>query len=285
MAKIIDTIKLFDSAPTPEIIAKNIENILQKKTPPSPNHSTYQRIYSLLDATSLQATDTREDIWKMVEEINHMEDNRPDITNIAAICTYPNFASTVKEALTSQTVKIATVVGAFPSSQTFLEVKVAETALAVADGAEEIDTVINLGLFFENNFDEVMEEITEIKHAAREATIKVILETGALKTPDNIQKAALIAMYAGADFIKSSTGKEYPGASLESTYLMCQAIKAFFAKTNHRVGIKISGGIRTYDDAMKHLTLVKHILGEEWITPQLFRIGTSSLHKQIGTML
>ena len=187
------------------------------------------------------------------------------------------FVETVKEALSAQEVKIASVAGGFPSSQTFMEIKIAETAMAVMQGADEIDVVMNLGYFLEENYDELSEEIQEIKESCRDAKLKVILETGALQTPESIQKAAVLAVYSGADFIKTSTGKGYPGATFEAAYTMCKAIKTYHSITGNKVGIKISGGVRTAEDAVRYYTIVKEILGDEWLNKDLFRIGASSL--------
>lgn len=169
-------------------------------------------IHGCIDLTSLTSLDTKESIWKMVDTVNDFEGTRPDVPNVAAICVYPLFVETVKQALTAQEIKIASVAGGFPSSQTFTEVKIAETAMAVMQGADEIDVVMNLGYFMEDNFEELTEELQEIKESCRHAHLKVILETGALVTAENIQKASILAMYSGADFIKTSTGKGYPGA-------------------------------------------------------------------------
>ncbi len=234
-------------------------------------------IHGCIDLTSLTSMDTKESIWQMVNSVNDFEGTRPDVPNVAAICTYPLFVDTVKQALTADSVKIAAVSGGFPSSQTFMEVKIAETAMAVMQGADEIDVVINLGYFMEENYEELTEELEEIKESCRDSKLKVILETGALATPENIQKAAILAMYSGANFIKTSTGKGYPGASAEAAYTMCKAIKKYHSITGTKVGIKLSGGIRTAEDAVKYYTIVKEILGEEWLNKDLFRIGASSL--------
>jgi deoxyribose-phosphate aldolase len=208
--------------------------------------------------------------------VNDFEGTNPEIDNVAAICVYPNFAKTVREALTAD-VQIACVSGGFPTSQTFTETKIAETALAVMDGADEIDIVINLGLFFGEEYEEMCEEIDEIKFACHEAKLKVILETGALKTATNIHNAAILSMYSGADFIKTSTGKIYEGATLEAAYVMCHAIKSYYDKTKTKIGFKVAGGVSSVEDAVKYYTIVKEILGNEWCNKDLFRIGTSRL--------
>jgi len=233
-------------------------------------------LYSCIDLTSLNTQDNKETIWQLAASVNDFEGSRPDIPNVAAICVYPNFAATVKEALTAD-VRIAAVAGGFPSSQTFLEVKIAEVALAVSDGADEIDIVINAGAFFEENLEEFCREIEEIKDACRDAQLKVILETGLLNTAANIQKATILAMYSGADFIKTSTGKIYQGATPEAVYVICQTIKEYYRMHQKKIGVKVSGGIRTVEDAVKYYTIVKEILGSEWLNPQYFRIGASSL--------
>lgn len=241
-------------------------------------------LYGCIDLTSLNTEDSKETIWKFTQQVNDFDDFTLGIKNVAAVCVYPNFVGIVKEALTVD-VKIASVAGGFPSSQTFMEVKIAEVALAVADGADEIDIVLNAGAFFEENYEELCNEIEEIKETCREAKLKVILETGLLKTAENIKKAAILAMYSGADFLKTSTGKVYPGASPEAVYVLCQAIKEYYRFHNKKIGLKISGGVRTAEDAVKYYTIVKEILGSEWLVPDLFRIGASSLSGNILKLL
>ncbi|MDH6342974.1 deoxyribose-phosphate aldolase [Parabacteroides sp. PFB2-12] len=258
-------------------ITEIVANILEKNFEKNFTPEVLKRIHGCIDLTSLTAVDTRESIWAMVDQVNDFEGTNPEIPNVAAICTYPLFVDTVKQALTAQEVKIASVAAGFPSSQTFIEVKIAETAMAVMQGAEEIDVVLNLGYFMEENFDEMTEELQEIKDSCREAQLKVILETGALGSATNIQKAAILAIYSGADFIKTSTGKEYPGASHVAFYTMCQVIRQYYAITQKRIGIKAAGGIRTSEEAVKYYTIAQEVLGEEWLTPTLFRIGASSL--------
>jgi deoxyribose-phosphate aldolase len=237
-------------------------------------------LYSCIDLTSLGTEDSKEGIWKFVEKVNDFDASWSDVNNVAAVCVYPNFVSTVKETLRAD-VKIASVAGGFPSSQTFIEVKIAEVSLAVNEGADEIDIVFNCGEFFDQNFQEVSEEIIELKEACRGAHLKVILETGLLKTASNIKKAAILSICSGADFIKSSTGKVYPGATPEAVYVMCDAVKEYYRMYNTKIGIKVSGGVRTAQDAIQYYTLVKEVLGNDWLTPELFRIGASSLADNI----
>ena len=271
---------------------KNFEPDLQEKTVNEKTNEILDKckenntpevlkfLYSCIDLTSLNTEDNRESIWRFTETVNDFEGSRPDISNVAAICVYPNFVSTVKEALTAD-VRIAAVAGGFPSSQTFIEVKIAEVSLAVADGANEIDIVFNAGAFFEENWEEACREIEEIKAACREAHLKVILETGLLKTASNIRKATILSMYSGADFIKTSTGKIYSGANPEAAYVICQTIKEYYRIHRKKIGIKVSGGVRTAEDAVKYYTIVKEVLGKDWLNPQLFRIGASGLATQL----
>lgn len=256
-------------------VVNGVKAILDKHFDENNNVEVYKKCFNAIDLTSLNTTDTEQSIAAMVEKVNKMEEEYPELPNVAAICTYPNFAMTVSGALEVSGVDVAVVAGSFPSSQTFVEVKTAETALAVADGANEVDIVLNLGLFYSGNYEELADEISEIKHAARGARLKVILETGALKTAADIKKASILAMYSGADFIKTSTGKVYPGASLEAAYVMCQCIKEYHEKTGIMIGFKVSGGVSSTDDAVKYYTLVKEILGEQWLDNNHFRIGTS----------
>ena len=205
--------------------------------------------------------------------------------NVAAICTYPNFVETVKQALTAQEVKIAAVCGGFPSSQTFMEIKIAEVGMAVMQGADEIDVVLNLGYFMEDNYEELSDELDEIKEACREAKLKVILETGALATTENIRNSAILAVYSGADFIKTSTGKGYPGATPEAVYTMCKVIREYHQLTGRQVGLKVSGGVRTAEEAVAYYTIVESLLGSEWLNRDLFRIGASRLVEDIEKRL
>ena len=270
-----DTLKKYKTDIKDADITQKVNDIISNKFDQNNTKEVYKRIYSCIDLTSLNATDTREEIWNFTETVNDFEGSS-DVDNVAAICVFPNFVETVKEALTAN-VNIASVAGGFPSSQTFTEVKIAETGLAVASGADEIDIVLNLGYFLEENYEDVCEEIDEIKNACREAKLKVILETGALKSAKNIMKASILALYSGADFIKTSTGKVYEGATLEAAYVMCTAIKEYNQKTGNKAGFKASGGISTTEDAVKYYTIVKEVLGDEYLNKEYFRIGASRL--------
>ena len=270
------TLEAYPFRLTDEQVTEQVNKLLAEKSGQNRTKEVYSNIYGCIDLTTLNSTDTREGVWQFTEKVNSFDGTRPDIPNVAAICVYPNFARTVKEALTAD-VQIAAVSAGFPSSQTFTEVKVAETALAVADGADEIDVVINLGLFLGEEYQEMCEELSEIKEACRQANLKVILETGALKTVANIYKASILSLYSGADFLKTSTGKGYPGATPEAAWVMCRAISDYHQKTGRKVGIKVSGGVATPDDALTYYTIMKETLGEEWCNKSLFRVGASRL--------
>jgi len=261
-------------------VKKEMELLLSAHFEENNTLEVYKRCFNSIDLTSLKETDTEEEIRSMVEKVNNFEENFPDIPNVGAICVFPAMVSTVKATLT-EPIGIAAVSAGFPASQTFIEVKVAETGMCVMEGATEIDVVISVGKFLAGKYDEVFEELTEIKSACRDAHLKVILETGALKTAANIKKASILAMAAGADFIKTSTGKIPVAATPESTFIMCSAIKEWNEKTGAKVGYKPAGGIATAEDAVKHYTLVKEILGDEWLNNKLFRFGASSLANKL----
>ena len=259
-----------------ETVKKDIENILTAHYAENDNKEVYKQCLNQIDLTSLNGSDTHTEIISMVNKVNDFKKAFPHLPNVAAICIYPALVPVVKEHLT-ENVGIAAVAGGFPASQTFIEVKIAETAMCVLEGATEIDVVISVGEFLEGNYEAVHEELTEIKASCRHAHLKVILETGALKTATNIMKASILAMESGADFIKTSTGKIPVAATLEATYVMCQAIKEWNEKNNIKVSYKPAGGIVTTEDAVKHYTLVKEILGKEWLDNTMFRFGASRL--------
>lgn len=281
MDKYHEAFTKFEPVATDSKITETVNALVEKHYKENFTPEVLKQIHGCIDLTSLTSIDTKESIWKLVDKVNDFEGTRPDVPNVAAICTYPLFVETAKQALAAQNVKIASVAAGFPSSQTFIEVKIAETAMAVMSGADEIDVVMNLGYFMEENYEEIAEELQEIKESCREAKLKVILETGALATAANIRKASILAIYSGADFIKTSTGKGYPGATPEAVYTMCKVLKTYHSIAGRRVGIKISGGVRTAEDAVKYYTIVKEVLGNEWLNNELFRIGASSLVEDI----
>jgi len=273
-----ETISKFTVLPPDEDIKSTVKSLLDAHFRENFTSDVLKRIHGFIDLTTLTSIDTKESVWEMVENVvNNYEGTHPDVPNIAAICVYPIFVSTVSQALTAQNVKIASVAGGFPSSQTFTEIKIAETAMAVMAGAEEVDVVMNLGYFLEEDYEALTDELHEIKDCCREAKLKVILETGALATSENIRKATILMAYSGADFIKTSTGKGYPGASEEAVYVISRVLKEYFKISGRKVGIKIAGGVKTSEDAVRYYTIVKEILGKEWLNKDLFRIGASSL--------
>jgi deoxyribose-phosphate aldolase len=234
-------------------------------------------LFNCIDLTTLKCTDSDESVMKFTKKVNEFEDKYPDLKNVAAICVYPNFTEVVNDTLEADHVNIACVSGGFPSSQTFMEVKVAETAMALHTGADEIDIVIPVGKFLCGDYEGMCDEIEELKATCGEHQLKVILETGALETANNIKKASILSMYSGADFIKTSTGKEKVSATPEAAYVMCTAIKEYYQNTGRKVGFKPAGGINTVKDALVYYTIVKEVLGQEWLTNELFRLGTSRL--------
>lgn len=262
-----------------------VEKILADHHKENMTPEVFRFLFNCIDLTTLRSTDSQRSVADFTERVNQFETEHPEMPNVAAICVYPNFAQVVRSVLEVSEVDIACVAGCFPSSQSYIEVKVAETALAVEGGADEIDIVLNLGNFLDGDYEEVCDEISELKHSCREARLKVILETGALKTAANIKAASVLAMYSGADFIKTSTGKEYPGASLEAAYVMCQCIKEYYEKTGNMVGFKPAGGVRTTEDAVSYYCIVKEVLGEKWLTNEYFRIGASGLANNLLTSL
>lgn len=275
--------QLFEAHPLPatlEQIKAEVKNIIDKRFEQADRLSTCKELFAHLELTTLKVTDTEDSVKALVEKVNDLDENFPELSKPKGICVYPSLVETVKNNLTED-VKIVTVIG-FPSSQTFLEVKLAETALALSYGADEIDMVLPVGKFLQGNYDEVYDEISEIKDCCRGAKLKVILETGALDSIENIYKAAILAMEAGADFIKTSTGKDNP-TNLYHVYAMCKAIDAYYKQTQKQVGIKVAGGVNTKQDALLYYCVISELLAEEWLSPDLFRIGTSKLANNLLT--
>jgi len=258
-------------------VQMEVEKIVRDNYEKYNTTEVYKQLFNCIDLTTLRSEDYTESVAQFTRRVNAFDEEHGDMPNVAAICVYPNYAGTVRMNLEVSDVNIAAVSGGFPSSQTFTEVKVAETMLAVKDGADEIDIVINVGDMLAGNYEEVCDEIAELKSACGEAHLKVILETGALKTAEMIKKASILAIYSGADFIKTSTGKQEPAATLEAAYVMCQAIKEYYDKTGTMIGFKPAGGISTTADAVKYYCVVAAVLGEKWLNNRYFRIGASRL--------
>ncbi len=235
-------------------------------------------LFGSIELTTLKTEDSETSVMAFTERVNAFDNEYPDMPHVATVCVYPCFAEIVKDTLEVEGVEIACVSGSFPSSQARIEVKVAETSLAVADGATEIDIVMPVGKFLSGDYEGMCEDITELKSVCGEnVAMKVILETGDIKTASNIKKASILAMYAGADYIKTSTGKEKISATPEAAYVMCQAIKEYYEETGIQIGFKPAGGINTVMDAVTYYTIVKEVLGEKWLTNKWFRLGTSRL--------
>lgn len=281
MEKFQELFDLYKLEMTDQQVTDEVNRIIKTHFDENNNVEVWKQCLSQIDLTTLNGDDTVEKVQRMAENVNQFQKQFPGLPNVASICVYPALVETVKANLTAPGVGITSVAGGFPASQTFIEVKVAEVALAVAAGATEVDIVLSQGKFLEGRYDVCVEEIEEQKAAARDAHFKVILETGALRTADNIAKASVLAMAAGADFIKTSTGKISVAATLEATYVMCRMIKAWYEKTGQKVCYKPAGGVSTTEQAVQHYTIVKEILGEEWLNNSSFRFGASSLANKI----
>lgn len=263
-----------------EVMTK-VDSLIEKKLDENDTIEVKKQLLHCIDITTLKCTDTEESVMKFTEKVNDFVDKYPDLENVSAICVYPNMAEIVHNTLEADNVKIACVSGGFPSSQTFMEVKVAETAMAIHTGAEEIDIVMPVGKFLCGDYEGMCDEIGELKDVCGEKTLKVILETGVLRTASNIKKASILSMYSGADFIKTSTGKEAISATPEAALVMCEAIKEYYKETGRKVGFKAAGGIDSVKKALAYYTIVKEVLGEEWLNNGLFRIGASRLANQL----
>lgn len=267
----------FDLSQTDGQVSAAVRQLVADNRDKYDNAEVLKQLLSTVELTTLKVTDSQESVLRFTENVNRFADEHPDLPPLATICVYPNFAKIVSESLEADGVKVACVVGGFPSSQTFIEIKTAETALAVHDGADECDMVLSVGTFQSGDYETCADEIAEIKAACNEKPLKVILETGALKTAEAIKKASILSMYAGADFIKTSTGKIEVAATLEAAYVMCSAIKEYHALTGQYIGFKAAGGIKTTAEAIDFYTVVRELLGEDYIKQGLFRIGTSRL--------
>ncbi|MCI6828610.1 MAG: deoxyribose-phosphate aldolase [Prevotella sp.] len=260
-----------------EEVRNAVKKIIAEKVHENDKLEVKKFLMGSVELTTLKTTDSEESVLAFTEKVNQFDEAYPDLPHVATICVYPCFAKTVSETLEVDGVEIACVSGSFPSSQALIEVKVAETALAIKDGATEIDIVMPVGKFLSGDYEGVADEINELKDVCGEHKMKVILETGCLKTADNIKKASIIAMYAGADYIKTSTGKLEPAATPEAAYVMCQAIKEYYEETGIQIGFKPAGGINSVMDALIYYTIVKEVLGEKWLTNEWLRLGTSRL--------
>lgn len=258
-------------------VSEAVRTLIAEKAHENDTPEVKRFLMGSIELTTLKTTDSETSVLAFTERVNDFDSQYPDLPHVATICVYPCFASVVSQSLEVDGVEIACVSGSFPSSQALPEVKVAETALAIKDGATEIDIVMPVGKFLSGDYEGVSDEIGELKQVCGEHAMKVILETGDLATASNIKKASILAMYAGADYIKTSTGKEKVSATPEAAYVMCQAIKEYYDETGIQIGFKPAGGINTVMDAVIYYTIVKEVLGEKWLTNKWFRIGTSRL--------
>ena len=271
---------ILENFPVPEDF-KNLNEIIDKIKEGSVkeinNVDVLKLIFNCIDLTSLNTTDSADSITDFVNKVNSFANDYPGMPEVAAVCVFPVFTPVLNTALKREKVKKAVVSAGFPSSQTFTDVKKLETQRAVEFGADEIDIVLSIGEFLEGNYDFVYEEVAGIKDVMKDAHLKVILETGALKSPEEIWMASLLSMEAGTDFIKTSTGKQQPAATPEAFYVMARAVKVFYEKTGKKIGLKAAGGISTTDDVLVYYNIVKTVLGDEWLNNNLFRIGASRL--------
>ncbi len=264
-------------------ISSKVEEIINANKDLATDHEVLKKIFNCIDLTTLKETDSADSVTAFIQKVNDFAKEYPNIPPVGGICVFPVFAPILKQYLKVDGVNKAVVSAGFPASQTFLDLKVLETKKAVDFGANEIDVVISVGEFLEGNYEFVYEEIRQLKEACGNAHLKVILETGAIKDPELIWNASIIAMDAGADFIKTSTGKIPVAATLEAAYVMCQAIKAFNTKNKRKVGFKPAGGISETIESVNYYSIVKEILGEDWLNKDLFRIGASRLANNLLT--
>ena len=280
-SKYLQALDQYNTSIKDEDVKMAVEKLIAERVPENDTKEVKKFLLGSVELTTLKTTDSDESVLKFTEKVNEFEEKYPDLPHVATICVYPCFASIVSKSLEVEGVEVACVSGSFPSSQALLEIKIAETALALKDGATEIDMVMSEGKFLSGDYETVCDEISEMKATCGDRKLKVILETGCLKTAENIKKASILSMYAGADYIKTSTGKESPAATPEAAYVMCQAIKEYYEKTGIQIGFKPAGGMNCVHDALVYYTIVKEVLGEKWLTNQWLRLGTSRLANQL----
>lgn len=277
VSKYDEMLKNYNLDITDEEVKAAVKKIISERVPENDNKEVKKFLLGSVELTSLRTTDTEEEILAMVEKVNKFASEYPNLPHVGAVCAYPCFTKLIADSLEVDGVDITNVTGCFPSSQALLEVKTIETALAVKDGATQIDIVLPVGKFLSGDYEDVCDTISELKQTCGDIPMKVILETGDLKNAKNIKTAALLSMFAGANYIKTSTGKEKVSATPEAVYVMCLAIKEFYEKTGIQVGLKPAGGINTVMDAVIFYTIYKEILGEKWLDNYWFRLGTSRL--------
>lgn len=258
----------------------DLDGVVEKEIKQAYCAESLEFCISCMDYTTLRITDTSDSVRNFTSDLLKKL-KKFNLKQVAAVCIFPNYAEIVREVLQGTEIRTAVVAGNFPNSQTFTEIKLSECKMAIEAGAQEVDVVISVGNMLEKNYEKVYQELKAIRKVCENVHLKVILETGELKDVESIFNASLIAAYAGADFIKTSTGKVPVNATPESVYVMCEAIKQFFAQTGRKVGIKVAGGVSKAQNAIRYMTIVNHVLGEEWLSPQYFRIGASQLMDDI----
>ncbi len=279
--KYYEILNKYDLELDDEKVKRQVSTLLKEHLQENKTKAVMQFLLNSVELTTLNTTDNEDSVLRFVEKVNKFDDVYPELGHVATVCVYPNFAKICHDTLENDEIEIACVSGCFPSAQTFMEVKIAETALALKDGATEIDMVIPVGKFLAGDYEGMCDEIGEMKALCGDKKLKTILETGCLKSASNIKKASILAMYAGADYIKTSTGKLEPAATPEAAFVMCQAIKEYNELTGIQIGFKPAGGMKTVEDALTYYTIVKEVLGEKWLTNQYLRLGTSSLANKI----
>ena len=276
-SKIEEALGKYNLEITDEEVKEAVKKIIAEKVPQNDTPEVKRFMFGSIELTTLTTQDSAESVLQLVEKVNKFDNEYPQMPHVATVVTYPRFTKLVSESLEVEGVIPTCVSGAFPSSQALIEVKTVETGLAIRDGARNVDIVMHVGEFLSGDYETVCDEIQQQKETCGEVPMKVILETGDLGSCANIKKASLLAMYSGADYIKTSTGKEKISATPEAAYVMCQAIKEYYDETGIQVGFKPAGGINSVMDALIYYTIVKELLGEKWLTNELFRLGTSRL--------
>lgn len=276
MKNILEILESYDWSMIEDRMQFVLDGVVEKEAKQSYGADYLNFCLSCVDYTSLRITDTKQSVENFIQDLLKKQ-KKANLNPVAAVCVFPQYASVVRKALAETAIKTTVVAGGFPTAQTFLDLKIKECQLAMEDGAEEIDIVLSVGDVLEKNYEKVYAELLAIREACRGVTLKVILETGELKSMESIFNASLISMYAGADFIKTSTGKVPVNATPEVVYIMCEAIKQYYERTNIRVGIKVAGGVAKASNALRYLSIVNYVLGKEWMSPTYFRLGASLL--------
>lgn len=280
MENIVETLAAYGYSNLEDRIEFELDGVIEKEIAPAYCNENFELCVSCMDYTTLKVTDSEKSVTAFVTELLK-KIKKNTLPDVASVCVFPRFAPVVKAGLAGTPIKTTVVGACFPAAQTFLDVKLAECKEAIAAGADEIDVVIPVGEVLERNYEQVYKELVAIREACAVVVLKVILETGELKTIESIFNASLLGAYAGADFIKTSTGKVPMNATPEAVYVICEALRQFHVQTGKMVGIKVAGGITKVQNAIRYLTIVKHVLGEAWISPKYFRIGTSQLLEDV----